>query len=165
MFETSDQTDKLDAAMAKMQSELKPVIKDSDNPFFKSKYADLASVIEASREALSKNGLSITQWPVHSSDGRLTLVTRIAHGGQWMKATFSVPVTKQDPQGFGSATTYARRFALMAVLGCAAEDDDGNAAIDRNKGPTINQQPKYVPTEKPLTNYAPKPTPQRDTRP
>lgn len=153
MFETSAETDKLDEAIAKMQGDLEPVIKDNENPFFKSKYADLASVINASRKALKSNGLSVTQWPVHSTDGRLTLVTRIAHAGQWMKATFSLPVTKQDPQGYSSALTYGRRISLMAALSLGAEDDDGEKAIDRHQSPYSVQPVKTQP--KPLPNYAP----------
>ncbi len=159
-FETSDNTEKLDEAMAKMQIDLKPVKKSKENPFFKkpdgtkSKYADIEDVIEASRDALAKHGISITQWPIHSADNRLTLVTRVAHGGQWMKAIFSVPVTKLDAQGYGAATTYIRRFALMAVLGVAGEDDDGNTAA----GKTI--EPKQAqPQQMPLQNFAPRPTP------
>ena len=128
MFESSQSTEKLDAALARIQGEMKPAIKDSANPFYNSRYADLAAVWEVARTVLSKHGVNVTQWPVSSLDGRITLVTRIALGGEWMRATFSIPVVKQDPQGFGSATTYIRRFALMAALGIAPVDDDGSAS-------------------------------------
>lgn len=132
MIETSADTTKLDAALAKAQGEIEAASKDKTNPAFKSRYADLTAVWGACRPALAKHGISVTQWPVHAEDGRLHIVTRIAHGGEWIKAHFSLPVTKQDPQGYGSATTYAKRFCLAAALGVVAdEDDDGNAASQR----------------------------------
>lgn len=133
MIETSTETAKLDAALAKAQGEIEAASKDKTNPAFKSRYADLTAVWAACRPALAKHGISLTQWPVHAEDGRLHIVTRIAHAGEWIKAHFSIPVTKQDPQGYGSATTYAKRFTLAAALGVVAdEDDDGNHASGRN---------------------------------
>lgn len=150
MIETSADTAKLDAALAKAQGEIEAASKDKTNPAFKSRYADLTAVWGACRPALAKHGISLTQWPVHSDDGRLHIVTRIAHGGEWIKAHFSIPVTKQDPQGYGSATTYAKRFTLAAALGVVAdEDDDGNAASAR---PTSNM-PKVTVT--PLAETTP----------
>lgn len=132
MIETSETTAKLDAALAKAQGEIEAAAKDKVNPAFRSKYADLTSVWAAIRPALCKHGISITQWPVHSTDGRLHIVTRIAHDGEWIRAHFSIPVTKQDPHGYGSATTYAKRFSLAACVGVVADDDDdGNAAAQR----------------------------------
>lgn len=132
MIETSETTAKLDAALAAAQGEIEAASKDKINPAFKSRYADLTAVWGAVRPALAKHGISVTQWPVHGEDGRLHIITRIAHNGEWIKAHFSIPVTKQDPQGYGSATTYAKRFTLAAALGVVAdEDDDGNAASHR----------------------------------
>lgn len=129
MFTTSENTAKLDAALAKAQGEIEHAVKDKTNPHFRSKYADLTSVWEACREALSKNGISVTQWPVHSTDGRLHIMTRLAHAGEWMMSHFSLPVQKQDAHGYASGTTYAKRIALSAAVGVVAdEDDDGNAA-------------------------------------
>jgi hypothetical protein len=128
-FQTSEATDKLDAALAKAQGEIQAASKDKTNPAFRSRYADLTAVWEACRDALTKNGISVTQWPVHGDDSRLHIVTRVAHAGQWIRAHFSMPVPKQDPQGYGSALTYAKRYALSAAVGVVAdEDDDGNAA-------------------------------------
>lgn len=132
MFETSEQTDKLDAALCKARALFKPVLKQKDNPYFKSKYADLASVIEAASAALEEHGISITQWPLDSVAGTMCLLTRLALNGQWMRATFSMPVAKQDPQGYVSAITYARRATLQAALNLAAEDDDGEGAVKRD---------------------------------
>lgn len=128
-FETSPTTAALDAALAKAQGEIEAASKDKDNTHFKSKYADLTAVWAAIRPALAKHAISVTQWPVHSDDGRMHIVTRLAHNGEWFRGHFSIPVFKQDAHGYGSATTYIRRFALAAALGVVAdEDDDGNAA-------------------------------------
>lgn len=129
-FTTSPTTEKLDAALAKAQGEILGAHKDKLNPAFRSKYADLAAVFDACRPALSKHGIAVTQWPVHSTDNRLHIITRLACGGEWLKAHFSIPVSKADAHGYGSATTYARRFALSAAVGVAPdEDDDGNGAV------------------------------------
>lgn len=128
MFESSQNTVELDKVLAKVQGEMKPALKDSVNLHFASKYASLAAIWETARATLAKHGVSVTQWPI-SSDKGLTIVTRVAYNGEWMKGTFSIPVTKQDAQGYGSATTYARKFTLMAALGIAPDDDDdGNSA-------------------------------------
>lgn len=145
MIETSTETAKLDAALAKAQGEIEAASKDKTNPAFRSRYADLTAVWAACRPALAKHGISVTQWPIHAEDGRLHIVTRVAHAGEWIKSHFSIPVTKQDPQGYGSATTYAKRFTLAAALGIVAdEDDDGNAASAR---PAPRQEPKPEPTQ------------------
>lgn len=134
-FETSQTTEKLDAALAKVQGDIQPAIKDKTNPAFKSKYADIAAVWDAAREALAKHGVSVTQWPMKTDDARLEILTRVAHQGEWMRAVFSIPIGKQDAHGYGSATTYARRFTLMAALGIAPDDDDdGNAASGKGLG-------------------------------
>lgn len=116
------------AAYAKAQAEMGEVVKGATNPAFKSKYADLASVMGAIMPALSKNGLALIQSP--SFDGENVVIeTMIAHtSGQWMRSTLRLKPTKFDPQGVGSAITYGRRYAAMALTGVAPEDDDGNAA-------------------------------------
>jgi hypothetical protein len=122
----------LAAALAKAQGELRHAQKDRENPHFKSRYADLASVIDAVREPLSKNGLSYTQLPSSSPDG-VVLTTILLHtSGEWVTSHLTVPLTKRDAQGVGSALTYARRYALASMVGIAQEDDDGNAASKRN---------------------------------
>lgn len=138
MIETSETTAKLDAALAKAQGEIEAASKDKINPAFRSKYADLSSVWAAIRPALSKHGIALTQWPVHSEDGRLHIVTRLAHDGEWIRAHFSIPVQKQDAHGYGSATTYAKRFSLAACVGVVADDDDdGNAASSKPSQPAF----------------------------
>jgi len=130
---TSDTLNELATALAKAQGTIKGAIKDADNPFFKSRYADLASVWDACRGALAANGLSIVQAPRASAfEGGwvIEVETRLLHSsGQWMADSLSLPVGKPDAQGVGSALTYARRYALASFVGVAPEDDDGNAAV------------------------------------
>jgi len=119
----------LAAALCAVQGELKPAIKQADNPFFKSKYVDLPGVWEAIRPLLAKNGLSVVQTFTASADGP-TIVTTLMHkSGQWVSSELFLKPAKSDPQGVGSAITYGRRYALAAIVGVVAdEDDDGNAA-------------------------------------
>lgn len=126
----SDTIKELAAAMAKAQGQIKGAIKDSANPFFKSKYADLSSVVEAIREAFASNGLSYVQRVEPSEKDEVRVETVILHAsGEWLSCgVLALPVSKQDAQGFGSALTYARRYGLSAACGVAPEDDDGNAA-------------------------------------
>jgi hypothetical protein len=121
----------LAAALAKAQGSMKGAVKDSANPFFKSKYADLASVVEAIRAAFSTNGLSYIQTVQPSDRDEVRVETMILHSsGEWISCGYlSLPVSKTDAQGYGSALTYARRYSLSAAVGVAPEDDDGNAAV------------------------------------
>jgi len=131
-LETSITTAALDEALAKAQGEIEVAGKDKVNPAFRSRYADLTSMWNAARPALAKHCISVTQWPLASTDNRLHIITRIAHKGEWMQARFSIPVDKGNAHGFGSATTYAKRFTLSAALGIVADDDDdGNAAAHK----------------------------------
>lgn len=125
----SDEINDLATALSKAQGEIENASKNSTNPHFKSKYADLAEILNTARPVLSKHGLSITQMPSYDA-GHVSVETLLMHGsGQWVSSTVSAPVTKQDAQGVGSAITYCRRYALAAVCGLAQEDDDGNAAV------------------------------------
>lgn len=124
----SETINEIATAMAKAQAEIEGAKKDSTNPHFKSSYADLASVWDACRKALTANGLSVVQGPV-SDEGRVGVTTMLMHSsGQWIESTLFMRPTKDDPQGAGSCLTYARRYALAAMVGVAPEDDDGNAA-------------------------------------
>ena len=118
-------------ALSIVQGKLTYAKKDSKNPFFKSNYADLESVWDACRELLSNNGLAVTQFPgLYSElDKSMSLTTILTHeSGEWITQEMSVPVSKVDAQGAGSAITYMRRYALAAVVGVVQADDDGNAA-------------------------------------
>lgn len=131
----SESIKEIGAALAKAQGEIEGAKKDSQNPFFKSSYADLASIWGACREPLSKNGLSIAQ-TTYSHEGQLYLETTLLHSsGEWISGELPIRPVKDDPQGVGSAITYMRRYGLQAMVGIAPEDDDGNAASGRNSKP------------------------------
>jgi len=131
----SEQVDKLAAALCKAQAEMGGAVKDAKNPFFKSSYADLTSVIKAIKEPFANNGLSYSQLPVTSEGGGGVGVTTILmhSSGQWLESEFYLPLAKKDPQGGGSAITYARRYALQAIAGIPTADDDAEAAMMRGK--------------------------------
>jgi len=129
VIEQSESIAALSKALTQVQGSVEGAVKGKVNPAFKSKYADLTSVWEACREPLVMNGLSVVQFPGEMVDNRMTLTTQLSHeSGEWMRCTLSIPLTKADAQGYGSAVTYARRYALAAVVGVCPEDDDGNAA-------------------------------------
>lgn len=139
----------LAAALSKAQAAFKPAIKDSANPFFKAHFLSLAGALDACREALTSNGLAIVQ-AVDSSGDKLVLHTTLIHAsGEWIGSAYPINPIKNDPQGIGSATSYARRYSLMALVGIAAEDDDGEAAhgrtakIDVTSGEVVKKQPKW----------------------
>jgi len=127
-MEHSETINQIAAAVIAAQGEDGSAKKTADNPFFKSKYADLAGVVETARPVLTRHGLGVVQSA--DCDGELAVVeTLLVHtSGEWFKSRTVLKPTKADPQGMGSAVTYARRYAYMAIIGMAAEDDDGNAA-------------------------------------
>jgi hypothetical protein len=128
---------KLAKAICTAQRGLKPVKKEVNNPFFNKKYADLAAVWEALKP-FHENGIAITQSPVACGRaGHICLETQLTHeSGEWMRSTLELPLTKNDPQGAGSALTYARRYALGCMTGVVTEeDDDGNAASGNQHQP------------------------------
>ena len=135
-MEMSDSIAALSAALAKAQAEIGRAVKDSVNPAFKSKYADLASVWSAWQEVGPANGLAIVQLPGDCIQGVASLTTILSHSsGEYMRATMTLPVSKNDAQGVGSATTYLRRYALAAFVGIAPDDDDGNLAVQASTAP------------------------------
>lgn len=124
----SETIKELAAALHKAQKGIKAALKDSTNPHFKSKYADLSSVIDAVKQPLLDAGIVFTQG-VHDAEGGVAIETMLLHtSGEWLSSTLRIPATKQDAQGFGSAITYGRRYGLQSICGVPAEDDDGNAA-------------------------------------
>lgn len=123
-------------ALAKAQREIQGAEKSATNPYYSSKYADLATVWNAVREPLTSKGLCIIQMPL-CVPGKVQLVTVLAHeSGGMMYSTLTMPLGDAKPQTIGSLITYMRRYALMAVTGIAPEDDDGNAAQDAAKAKT-----------------------------
>lgn len=132
-MQRSESIANLAAALSKAQGQIEGARKTSANPYFKSKYADLSEVWDACRDALGANGLAVTQFPV-SGDQGIGVDTMLMHSsGEWLSQEFFLPVSlakdgTSNAQGGGSALTYARRYALAAVVGVCPEDDDGNAA-------------------------------------
>ena len=132
-------------ALVKFRAEVKNASKDATNPFFKSKYADLASVIEAIREPMANSGLTYfqrTHESLEAPDAAIIETYIIHESGESLPGgrVFVMP-TKRDPQGFGSAMTYARRYSLITAVGIATEDDDGNEA---SRVPVVNSQQKTL---------------------
>jgi hypothetical protein len=126
---TSDTISAIMPAFIKAQGNFAPALKSSTNPHFKSKYVALDGVIDAVAEPLRAEGIAIVQMTDVEGAGTI-LVTRLIHAsGEWIGSRYPVHPVKADPQGEGSALTYARRYALMALVGIAPEDDDGNAAV------------------------------------
>jgi hypothetical protein len=123
----------LSKAMAKAQAEMGGAVKDSSNPFFKSSYADLTSVIKAIKEPFANNGLSFVQFPISAPD-HIGVTTRLMHeSGEWLQSDCFLPLVKNDPQSCGSILTYCRRYALSAMCGIPAVDDDAEMAMVRGK--------------------------------
>lgn len=136
-MEKSDSIKNLAIAMCKAQGEMGGAHKGANNPFFKSKYADLSSVVQAVKEPFATNGLSYVQFPINDGD-KIGIETILMHeSGEWLTNSFTVKASKQDAQGAGSVITYCRRYGLQAIAGIPSEDDDGNAASKGNSAPAI----------------------------
>ena len=151
----SESITELSKALCKAQAEMGGAVKGTANDYFSSSYADLTSVIKVIKEPFEKNGLSYTQFPVTSSGGKgIGVVTMLMHNsGEWLQSEFFLPMKltvknpNGDPQTAGSAITYARRYALQAMAGIPAVDDDAESAMLRNEEPLLpdgisNEQPK-----------------------
>lgn len=134
------------AALVKAQKSFGPALKSSTNPHFRSKYADLSACVEAVIDGLNSAGIMLMQ-QCHESDSGVIVETVFVHeSGEVMSAgKLHVPAAKQDPQGYGSALTYARRYSLMAACGIAPEDDDGNAAT-KSKTVELTESKKKIST-------------------
>jgi hypothetical protein len=145
----SEQINELATALAKAQGAMGHALKQNSNPHFGSRYADLASCLDAVREPLAAHGLAVTQL-VSSSPEAITIDTVLMHAsGQWIASSLAVPLAKRDAQGVGSATTYGRRYALAAICGIAQDDDDGNEATARAPKPA--QVAKLTPIDEART--------------
>lgn len=152
----SEQINELALALSKAQLSIKGALEDSSNPHFRSNYASLKSYIDSAKEALSKNGLAITQL-IQDSDyegmNSISVETFLMHSsGQWISSIFSMPVSKLDAQGVGSAITYARRYSFAATIGIAPmEDDDGNQAVNaapkQEKNEKNNKKQQEIPND------------------
>ena len=148
-MKTSETINELATALSAFQGEVENATKSASNPFFKSKYADLAEVLNTVRPLMGKNGLSLAQFPSfegNAEQGLVLVETVLMHkSGQWLSCITSVPIKgKIDSQVIGSAITYCRRYPAAAILGIAQEDDDANAASGRdmdNKGDKPKDKP------------------------
>lgn len=140
MIMQSDALNELATALSKAQSKIKGAIKDSENPFFKSHYADLASVREAAQPALTEFGLSVVQTTTVEGAGEVWVVTTLLHSsGQWIRGWYPARTEKEGPQALGAAVSYARRYALASILNIPQIDDDAESAVKRDtvKWPTV----------------------------
>lgn len=130
-YRSSDLKD-LFTSLAKAQAEMQTAGLSAENPYFKTRYADLAAIVKASRPALTKNGLSIIQQIITHDDGHTYLHTMLAHAsGQWVESRVRIVPPKTDVQSLGSYITYLRRYSIAALCGIVTsdEDDDGNMAV------------------------------------
>ena len=136
----------LATALAKAQGQIDDASKSADNPYYKSRYADLAAVRAVIREPLATNDLAIIQAP-RTVQGGAEVETMIVHkSGEFMSETLYMPAGKNDPHGYASAITYARRIGIMSLLALAAYDDDGNTAVDsvKNQAPAKKANPELA---------------------
>jgi hypothetical protein len=133
----------LATALCLAQAEMGGAVKDSNNPFFKSSYADLTSVIKVIKEPFARHGLSFVQLPVTSAGGNgIGVTTMLMHSsGQWIQSEYLLPMDKVTPQGAGSAITYARRYALQSLVGIPSVDDDSEMAMYRNEPAPVSAPP------------------------
>lgn len=151
-FDRSDSLVKLAPALLLAQIAIDKVAKEADNPYFKSKYADVGAVIGAIKGPLNDQGITFLQFGAPAPEGHLGLTTLLLHeSGEYLAGTLTMPLAKADPQGLGSAITYARRYSLQAVLGLIAEDDDAEGAVTHEK-----PQGKFRVDSKPKTRLFPR---------
>ena len=154
-MQRSESINELAKALASAQAEIGTASKDRENPHFRSRYATLASVQDACRAALSRHGLSVVQLPGGEGQ-RVEMTTVLMHSsGQWISCSGTFIATKGDPQGIGSAITYARRYQLAAIAGVAPDDDDdGNAASEPVKqAPPPKAEAKTAKLHAPLATW------------
>jgi hypothetical protein len=162
-MQMSEHTDDLFAALAKAQSEIESIPFNRINPHFKSKYADLAITIEKTKPALSKNGLMVIQ-AVENDGTEYFVESMLVHSsGQWIKSRVNLILNKNDMQGVGSATTYAKRYAAQSLLFVAGDDDDDANAVSQPKpspAPPVQKpvnKPENKTQSRPPSNHAPAP--------
>jgi hypothetical protein len=133
------------SALVKAQRAFGPALKTSTNPHFRSRYADLSACVEAVIDALNENGIFLLQKNYDCNDGIMCETVFVHESGEMLECGIvHFPAVKQDPQGYASALTYARRYSLMSACGIAPEDDDGNAG-SRKLAPAVNPLDKIKP--------------------
>ena len=140
-MKTSESLVKISPDLLLAQKSIKFAVENAKNPHLKNNYADLSSVIDAVKNNLNNNNIIFIQSPTPSDDGRLHLTTRLLHvSGEWIEDTATCPLPKQDPQGFGSALTYLRRYSLSAICGLYADDNDGEMTSNKLPVETLVKQ-------------------------
>jgi hypothetical protein len=147
-MKASESINELASALCNAQGQMGGAVKDSANPFFKSSYADLTSVIKAIKQPFADNGLSYTQFPVTDENG-MGVCTRLMHvSGQWLEGQFTLPVVKRDPQAASSSLTYARRVSLSSIAGIPTADDDAESAMLRGDDKKIISDDQIIAIKK-----------------
>jgi hypothetical protein len=146
MIETSNEIKHISAALLKFQGAVEGVGKSSANPHFKSRYANLETVVDTARPELQAAGIVFMQSGGAIVEGVMAMSTRLIHvdSGEWIQGTMDIALGKRDPQGVGSAQTYAQRYHLMAMLGLPPVDDDGEGAMDRTNSRPEPEAPKTL---------------------
>lgn len=144
--EESAETKELYEALQVFADHAEPLMKVAENPHFKSSYADLAEVMRVARPAMKVANLVLTQAMAFGEAGALYCTTKLVHtkSGQWMRSYYPLTPQRSDSQGIGSANTYGRRYAAMAILGLAPEDDDGEASHGRDTKPVRKTQTREI---------------------
>jgi hypothetical protein len=143
-MERSESIGQLAQALAKAQKSYKPLKKESTNPYFNSKYADLAAVLESTKDALADNNLAVIQLSSYV-DNKAVVRTVLAHeSGEFILEDLALPNKKDDAQGIGSSLTYGRRYAYSSIVGVSADSDDDGAGATSGKSPE-NPTPKALP--------------------
>jgi len=153
----SETIGELAKALAQAQGEMGAAAKDASNPHFKSRYADLASIMDACRAPLARHGLAVTQLPARREDGSVMLTTLLMHSsGEFIGSYMTAKPAQENPQVLGSMLTYLRRYALASVVGVVSDDDDGEAATAPTRRPA--QEPSRAPAR-------PEPSPRQSAPP
>jgi hypothetical protein len=144
----SENLGELAKALAAAQGEMNAASKDATNPHFRTRYADLASIMDACRAPLAKHGLSVTQLPGRDEAGQVTLTTTLMHSsGQYIGSTIGVRPAQENPQVVGSILTYLRRYTLASVVGVVSDDDDGEAASQPVRTASMAPRPQTARAE------------------
>lgn len=158
----SDNIGELAKALAAAQGEMSAAAKDATNPHFKTRYADLASIMDACRGPLTKHGLSVVQLPGRGDDGAVTLTTMLMHAsGQHIGSTVGARPAQENPQVVGSILTYLRRYALASVVGVVSDDDDGEVASQPARSAPARPAETHRQAHPTATPVAPQSAPQR----
>lgn len=147
--------DKLAAALVEVQSELTPVPRSETNPFFRSKYAAFETCVKHASPVLAKHGLAVIAPGEQTGDGRCAIATMLIHkSGQWIRGVYETSPTKNDPQGYGSAVTYLKRYGYCAMIGLPTEgeDDDANEASSDSHRPATKHKPTREYETEPATS-------------